>query len=257
MAAWAKTGTRAVALLAGSLLSAAPSRAAGFFDGVPARGYVIDDVSLDALSATGGPGPVARLRYVRLSLDPGRRDIAFDFWPQREMLLVEHASGEKLIFERLTRLPAGSDPSVWVPRGRIGLEGSALETFGRSAGTGGACASLDLLVRAGNVDLPLASADLPARTVRTGVAQVVEAAVSERQRELVAATVPILLAARTQGLPAAPLEMLELLFPGRDFARSAQALSFRPSRGAPLDPAAGAWRAVTEAPDMLPGVPVF
>jgi hypothetical protein len=194
---------------------------------------------------------------VRLSLDPGRRDIAYDFWPQREMLLVEHATGEKLIFERVTRLPAASDPAAWAPRGRVGLEGSALETFGRAAGSGGGCASLDVLVRAGNVDLPLASGDLSARTVRLGVAKVVDAALTERERDLVAATVSILYAARTQGLPPPPLETLDILFPGRTFARSAQALSFRVSGGPPLDPADGAWRSVTNAPEMLPGVPVF
>jgi hypothetical protein len=245
------------AALAALVFLALPARGADFFAGVPTKGYVVDDVSLDVLSAVGGSGPVARLRYVRLSLDPGRRDIAYDFWPQREMLMVEHASGEKIVFERVTRMPDASDPAAWAPRGRIGLEGSALETFGRAAGAGGACASLDTLVRAGNVDLPLASGDLSARTVRLGVAQVVEAAVSERQRELVAATVPILHAAGTQGLPGVPLEMLGILFPGRSFARSAQALSFRTSGGAPLNPADGAWRSVTTAPEMLPGVPVF
>lgn len=245
------------AALAVLLLFALPAPGAGFFDGVPTKGYVIDDLSLDVLSAADGTAPVARLRYVRLSLDPGRRDIAYDFWPQREMLMVERATGEKLIFERLTRLPAGSDPSAWAPRGRVGLEGSALETFGRAAGTVDACGALDVLVRAGNVDLPLSSGDLSGRTVRLGVAQVVEAATSERQRDLVTAAVPILYAARTQGLPAVPLDMLDLLFPGRTFARSAQALSFRPSGGAPLDPAGGAWRSVTSAPEMIPGAPVF
>ena len=252
-----KAGVRVAAVLAGCALAAAPARGAGFFDGVPGKGYVIDDVSLDALSATAGSGPVARLRYVRLALDPGRRDISYDFWPQRELLMVEHASGERIVLERLTRLPAASDPTAWVPRGRIGLEGSALETFGRAPGAGGACASLDVLVRAGNIDLPLASGDLPARTVRLGVARVVEAAVSERQRDLVAATVSILYAAGTQGLPAPPIEMLSILFPGRSFERSAQTLTFRTSAGAPLDPAGGAWRSVTRPPEMLPGVPVF
>jgi len=251
-----KLGTAAtVALL---LLTASPGvRAAGFFDDVPAKGYIVVDVSLDAMAAAGGLEPVARIRYVRLSLDPGRRDIAWDFWPQREMLLVEHASGERLIFERVTRLPAASDPTAWTPRTRIGLDGSALETFGRASGTGGSCASLDVLVRAGNVDLPLASGDLSARTVRLGVAQVVEAAASERQRDLVTATVPILYAGATQGLPGVPADMLDVLFPGRTFARSAQALSFRVSGGPPLNPADGPWRSVTEAPEMLPGVPAF
>jgi hypothetical protein len=249
-------GLRAVAALAVLLLAASAS-GAGFFDDVPAKGYIVDDVSLDALTAAGGLEPVARLRYVRLSLDPGRRDVTYDFWPQREMLMVQLASGEKLVFERVTRLPAATDPAAWAPRGRVGLEGSALETFSRAPGAGAACASLDTLIRAGNADLPLASGDLAVRTVRLGVAQVVEAAVSERQRDLVAATVPILYAARTQGLPAAPLDMLDLLFHGRSFAGSAQALRFRQSGGAPLNPADGPWRSVTDAPEMLPGVPVF
>ena len=102
-------GLRAVAALAVLLLAASAS-GAGFFDDVPAKGYIVDDVSLDALTATGGLEPVARLRYVRLSLDPGRRDITYDFWPQREMLMVQLASGEKLIFERVTRLPAATRP---------------------------------------------------------------------------------------------------------------------------------------------------
>jgi hypothetical protein len=255
-----KTGARVATILALLLVPASRgARGAGFFNDVPKKGYVIDDVSLDVLSAAGGSGPAARLRYVRLSLDPGRRDIAHDFWPQREMLMVEHASGEKLVFERLTRLPAGSDASVWAPRGRIGLEGSALESFARgAAGPGaGACAPLDMLVRAGNIDVPLASADLSVRTVRLGIAQAVESALSERQRDLVTETAPILHAARTQGLPAAPLEMLDLFFPGRTFAQSAQGLSFRPSTAAPLNPADGAWRSVTDAPEMLTGAPLY
>jgi hypothetical protein len=244
--------------LALAVLGAEPAPGAGFFDGVPGKGYVLEDVSLDVLSAADGSNPVARLRYLRLALDPGRSDIAVDFWPLREMLMVERASGEKLIFERLTRLPAGSDASAWVPRSRIGLEGNVLEGFARSAAApgGGACAPLDILVRAGNVDLPLAAADLPVRTVRLGVAQVVESALSERERDLVAQTVPMLDAARTQGLPVAPLEMLDVFFPGRTFAQTARALRFRPSNKPPLDPADGAWRSVTSAPEMIPGAPV-
>lgn len=260
MQAPTKTGVRAAAILALLLVPTSRDvRGAGFFDDVPAKGYVIDDVSLDVLSATGGSGPVARLRYLRLSLDPGRRDLAYDFWPQREMLMVETASGDKLIFERLTRLPAGPDAAAWMPRGRVGLDGSALENFARGAAgvEGSACAPLDMLVRAGNVDVPLASADLSVRTVRMGVAQAVEAALSESRRDLITQTVPILYAAQTQGLPAAPLEILSLFFPGRTWAQSAQGLSFRTSSTAPLNPADGAWRSVTVAPEMLPGAPLF
>jgi hypothetical protein len=259
-----RAGDRAAAILALLFFTAARgARGAGFFDDVPKKGYVIDDVSLDVLSASGGSGPVARLRYVRLSLDPGRRDIAHDFWPQREMLMVENAAGEKLVFERLMRLTVGADASAWVPRGRVGLEGSALETYGRGvgagsagAGDGGPCAALDMLVRAGNVDVALATADLSARTVRLGVAQTVESALSPRARDFVAEMVPILHAARTHGLSAAPLEMLDLLFPGRNFAQAAEALTFRPSTAAPLNPADGAWVSVTSAPEMVSGAPL-
>jgi hypothetical protein len=257
-----KRGVRAAAILALLALPAARCACgAGFFDGVPTKGYVIDDVSLDVLSAgaTGGKGPVARLRYLRLALDPGRRDIAYDFWPQREMLLVENAAGEKLIFERLTRLPAGADASAWAPRGRVGVEGSAFETFGRAAAApgGDACAALDMLVRAGNVDVPLATADLSVRTVRLGVAQAVESALAPRARDLVAEMAPILHGARTKGLPAAPLEMLDLLLPGRNFAEAAQSLTFRTSTAAPLNPTEGGWLSVTTAPELLAGPPLY
>jgi hypothetical protein len=248
---------RAGACAAAFLLSAAPLAGAGFFDGVPGRGYVAQDLSLDVITASAGSAPVARVRYLRLSLDPQRRDVTYENWPQREILMVEHAAGEKLVFERITRLPADVDAAAWVPRGRIGLSGGALETFGRGARAEGSCGGLDVLVRAGSLDLPLASADLDTRTVRTGIGRAVEAALSPRDVELVASTVPILYAARTRGLPAAPLDVLGLLFPGRAFAQAAQSLTFRPSGGAPLNPADGAWRSVTTAPEMLPGVPAF
>lgn len=88
------TSVRVAAVLSSCLLAAARSRAAGFFDGVPGKGYVVDDVSLDALSATGGSGPVARLRHLRLSLDPGRRDVAVDFWRGRVRLEKGPFAGE-------------------------------------------------------------------------------------------------------------------------------------------------------------------
>jgi hypothetical protein len=239
-------------------LAARAASAAGFFDDVPQKGYIRDDVSMDVLDVGAGSSVVARVRYVRLVLDPGRRDIAYDFWPEREMLLVERATGEKVVFERLSKLP-DADPSSRAPRGRIGLAGTAVETFARPASPGSVdpCAVLDLLIRAGNVEIPVASGDLGARTVRIGIAQTVEAAFGPNERELIAQTVPVLVAAQTQGLPAAPLEVLDILFPGQPFTRAAQGLSFRPSGGALINPADGAWRSVTDAPEMLQGVPLY
>ena len=57
---------RVAAALACGLLGASPASAAGFFDDVPAKGYIVVDVSLNAMAAAGGLEPVARLRYVRL-----------------------------------------------------------------------------------------------------------------------------------------------------------------------------------------------
>lgn len=256
-----RTGIRGIGAAAALALLLLPSAglAEGFFDDVPRKGYVRGDLSLDVLDAGQGSVVVARVRYLRLALDPGRRDVVWDFWPEREMLLVERATGERVAFERVTKLPAGADPSARRPQGRIGLDGSALETFSRAAAApgGGACAALDLLIRAGNVEIPVATSDLDAKTVRLGIAKAVETAFSPRERDLVEQTVPILLSAQTQGLPAAPLEMLRILFPGRAFARAAQSLSFRVSSGAPLDPGAGGWRSVTDAPEMLPGAPLY
>ena len=198
------------------------------------------------------------MRYLRLVLDPGRRDLAYDYWPEREMLLVERATGERVAFERLTKLPEPRDPSAPRPLGRIGLDGTSVETFARAgAAAGDPCAALDVVIHAGHLELPAASGDLDARTVRLGIAQAVEAAFGPRERDLVAQMVPVLLAAQSQGLPGAPLEVLKILFPGQPFTQSARGLSFRRSGAAPLNPADGAWRSVTDAPEMLPGTPVF
>lgn len=245
----------AVILFLGCVRGAA---AQGFFAGLPAKGYVRGDVSLDVLNAGDQKRPVARIRYVKLVLDPGTRDVAWDYWPEREMLLVEQATGERLVFERILKLPP-ADPVVLLPRARIGVSGVSVETFTRAGGRapgGPACAGLDGLLRAGNIDLSFATGDLAAPTVRMGIAQAVDAALSPRARALVEDTIPILYAAQTQGLPTGTLELLDVFFPGRAFAREARGLTFRPSGTAPLNPSDGAWRAVTDPPEMLPGVPL-
>lgn len=252
----ARASAAAVIFLLGCARGAA---AQGFFDGLPAKGYVKNDVSLDVLNAGSPTTPVARIRYVTLVLDPGTRDIARDYWPEREMLLVEHASGERLVFERIAKLAQPVDPSALQPRGRIGVSGGSVETFVRAGGRApgaAACAGLDGLLRTGSVDLPFATADLTAPTVRIGIAQAVDAALSPRGRALVSDTIPILYAAQTQGLPAGTLELLDVFFPGRAFAHEAQGLTFRPSGKSPLNPSDGAWRVVTNPPEMLPGIPV-
>ncbi len=243
-------------------LGTAPCAATGggFFDGVPAKGYVRDDVALDVLTASSHDTSVtATVRYLRLVLDPGNRDRAVDVWPQREMLLVERASGERLVFERLTGDLVGSDPEAPVPRGRIGLEsGGVIEILrGRPSGVSAACAGLDTLVRFGRGEIPVARDDLTVPTVRLGIEQLVGTALSPREIEVVSDTVPILLRAETQGLPVAPLSILEVLFPGRHFARSAAALTFRVSKAAPLDPSSPPWSRMTMAPEMAAGVPAY
>lgn len=233
--------------------------AQGFFEALPAKGYVKGDVSLDVLNAGDQKTPVARVRWVRLVLDPGTRDVAWEYWPEREMLLVEHASGERLVFERIAKLPPPADPSALLPRGRIAVSGGAVETFARAGGRGpgaAACAALDGLLRTGSGDLSFATADLAAPTVRMGIAQAVDAALSPRARALVADTIPILYAAQTKGLPVETLELLDVFFPGRAFSHEARGLTFRPSGTAPLNPSDGAWRVVTDPPEMLPGVPL-
>jgi hypothetical protein len=251
--AWIRAA--AVIFFLGCARSAA---AQGFFGGLPAKGYVRSDVSLDVLNAGDQKRPVAHIRYVKLVLDPGTRDVAWDYWPEREMLLVEHATGERLVFERILKLPP-ADPAALLPRARIGVSGGSVETFTRAGARSPgapACAGLDGLLRAGNADLSFATGDLAAPTVRMGIAQAVDAALSPRARALVEDTIPILYAAQTQGLPTGTLELLDVFFPGRAFAHEARGLTFRPSGTPPLNPSDGAWRVVTDPPEMLPGVPL-
>ncbi|HQR45492.1 MAG TPA: hypothetical protein PK598_05680 [Thermoanaerobaculia bacterium] len=247
---------QAAGLVAAVLLGSPRAGAGGFFDDVPRKSYVRDDVALDVLSVDGRDGTVvARIRYLRLVLDPGRSGVATDLWPQREMILVERASGERLVFERLSGIPPSADADALAPRGRLAVEGAAVETFLRT-GTG-ACAALDGLIRTGQLDLPFALEDLPAPTVRRGIAQAIGAALDARDLDVVGDTIPILLRAESQGIPLSPLKVLDLVLPGRIFARSAASLTFRVSAAVPPDPAAPPWSSMTQAPELIPGVPAF
>jgi hypothetical protein len=247
---------RAVGLVAAVLLGSPRAGAGGFFDDVPRKSYVRDDVALDVLSVDGRGGTVvARVRYLRLVLDPGRSGVATDLWPQREMILVERASGERLVFERLSGIPPSADADALAPRGRIALERAAVETFLRKGA--GACAALDGLIRTGQLDLPFAGEDLLAPTVRLGIAQAIEAGLDPRDLDLIGDTVPILLRAESQGLPLGPLRVLDLLLPGRNFARSAASLTFRVSAATPPSPADPPWSSMTQAPELIPGVPAY
>jgi hypothetical protein len=243
------------------ILAAAPGAfGAGFFDDIPAKGYVREDVALDVLSVGSRDAAVmARVRFLRLVLDPGRRDVELDAWPEREMLLVERASGERLVFERVTGIfpPGGAD--ALQPKGRLRLEsGGLIESFGRErTGADGACAGLEGLIRLGSIEIPVAREDLTVPTVRLGIEQLVAAALSSREIEVVTGTVPILVSAKGQGLPLGPLAILEILFPGRHFDRSAAALTFRVSGTRPLDPSGPPWSSMTLAPEMTAGVPAY
>jgi hypothetical protein len=249
------------------LLGAAPLAAApGFFDSLPRRGYALEDWSY-VVNRT-GPGvarePVATIRLVRLALDPGTRGIATDLWPEREMLLVEHATGERVAFERIVRAPRAEGSDDPVPVGRIGLDGTAVELFARGSGAvpmnlrPRACdGPFDVLV-AGDRVLPFAAEELGAPTVREGIARLVEQALGERERELVVRTVQIALrAGSARALPLGSLDILRKLFPGRRFDPWPEALVFDVPAGAPIDPSSGSWRSVTDAPEILQGAPLF
>ena len=242
------------------------SAAAGFFDGLPRRGTVVDDVSYLVNRAGAGVArePVATIRYLRLVLDPGTRDQTMDLWPEREMLLVQHASGERIAFERIVRPPRPRTPEDSQPRGRVGLEGAAVELFTRGEGAAPergrpqVCAGSFTVLVAGGRDLSVAPEDLEAPTVREGIARFLDAALGEKQRELVTRSVQIALrAGKTRALPLASLDILKTLFPGRPFDPWPEALVFDTSTKPALDPAQGEWRTVTEAPEMSPGPPLY
>lgn len=254
-------------ILSALALAAWPAAAAqGFFADLPQRGYVLEDVSYSVIRAGEGVArdPVATIRFLRLSLDPGSRGTATDLWTEREMLLVEHVSGERVAFERIVRPPEPRSPADPQPRGRVGLEGTALEVFvrgeGAVSGSGRpqACGGGFSLLSSGGRELPVAPEDFGAPTVREGIARFVEATLGERERELVARTAGIALrAGQARALPLGSLDVLKTLFPGRRLDPSSEALVFDPSTLLPLDPAGGAWRSVTDAPEIVPGAPLF
>lgn len=240
--------------------------AQGFFADLPQRGFVLEDVSYSVIRAGEGVArdPVATIRFFRLSLDPGTRGTATDLWTEREMLLVEHASGEKVAFERIVRPPQPRSPEDPQPRGRVGLEGTAVEVFVRGEGAASgpgrpqACGGGFSILSSGGRELPIAPEDLGAPTVREGIARFVEATLGERERELVARTAQIALrAGQARALPVGSLDVLKTLFPGRRLDPWPEALVFDPSTLLPLDPTGGAWRSVTDAPEILPGAPLY
>ena len=256
----------AIGALAALVLAAAPAAGApGFFDDLPRRGYILEDYAYLVNRAGAGVAreKVATIRFVRLALDPGIRGVAQDLWPEREMLLVEHASGELVAFERIVRPSPPRSPDDPVPMGRVGLEGSALEVFFRGAvavlvGRPAACGGEFRVLASGGRDLPVAPEDLGAATVREGISLFVDARVAERDRDLITRTVQIALrAGQSKALPLSSLDVLKTLFPGRRFDPWPEALVFDVSPDQAIDPGAGAWRSVTDAPEMLAGAPLF
>jgi len=241
------------------------ARADGFFDDLPRRGYIRDDVSYDVVLRGAGVERTlaATLRYVRLALDPSRRDLAGDLWPEREMLLIQHASGERIIFERINKPPEPKHPEDPQPRSRIGLERSTVEIFVRGSGPTtpdrsrpSACDGSFGFLHAGSRELRVAPEDLEVPTVKLGITQFLDAALSPSDRDLIERSVQIVLrASQSRSLPVGTLEILKTLFPGRTFTPSSEGLSFEAPQGKPLDPADGSWRSATEAPEMLPGAP--
>jgi hypothetical protein len=253
-------------LAAATLFLTGLARADGFFDDLPRRGYIRDDVSYDVVRRGAGVDRtlVATLRYVRLVLDPSRRDLAGDLWPEREMLLVQHASGERIIFERISKPLEPKNPEDPQPRSRIGLERSAVEMFARGSGPTApdrsrpnACGGSFGFLHVGSRELRVASEDLEVPTVRIGITQFLDAALGPSDRDLIERSVQIVLrASQSRSLPAGTLEILKTLFPGKTFAPSSEGLSFEAPQGKPLDPADGSWRSATEAPEMLAGAPL-
>jgi hypothetical protein len=254
-------------ILATLALGPGPAAAApGFFTDLPRRGYVLEDYSYSVNRAGAGVTrePVATIRFLRLALDPGSRGIAQDLWPEREMLLVEYASGERVAFERIVRPPQPGSPENPQPRARVGLEGTAVEVFVRADGAASdpgrpqACSGAFSILSSGGRDLPVAPEDLGAPTVRDGIARFVEATLGERERELVTRTAQIALrAGQSRALPLASLDVLNTVFPGRRLDPWPEALVFEAPQGLVLDPTAGGWRSVTDAPEIVPGAPLF
>ena len=74
-----RAGARA-SLAVASLLLSSVANAGGFFDDLPRKGYIQGDISYDVVRRGAGIDRtlVAMLRYVRLALDPSRRDLAAD-----------------------------------------------------------------------------------------------------------------------------------------------------------------------------------
>ena len=250
-------------LLSALVAASAPAAAAtGFFDDLPRRGYVLEDYSYLATRTGAGVqrDPVAAGRFVRLALDPGTRDRAQDLWSEREMLLVKHESGELVAFERIVRPPQQrtGEPR---PLGRVGLEGTAVEVFARDGEPAvrvRACGGSFLILSSGGRELPVAPEDLGAPTVREGIGRFVNASLGERERDVVSRSVQIALrASQTQKLPLGTLDALKSLFPGQRFDPWPEALVLEPSPLPELDPSSGAWRSVTDAPEILQGAPLF
>ena len=254
-------------ILATLALGTGPSAAAGgFFDDLPRRGYVLEDYSYAVNRAGAGVmrDPVATIRFLRLALDPGNRGVAPDLWPEREMLLVEYASGERVAFERIVRPPQPKSSGDPQPRARVGLDGTAVEVFVRGEGVASgpgrpqACSGAFSILSAGGRDLPVAPEDLGAPTVRDGIGRFVEATLGERERDLVTRTAQIAFrAGQSRALPLASLDVINTLFPGRRLDPWPEALVFEAPQGQVLDPTAGGWRSVTDAPEILPGAPLF
>lgn len=248
------------------LLAASSARGAGFFDDLPRRGYVQEDYQYDAVHRGSGieRRAVATLRFISVRLDPGRSGQAGDLWPVRSMLLIEYAEGARVIFERIDRPPEPRSPEDGRPFGRIGLEGSAVEMFVRdeapasSTSSLSACAGRYAILRGGSRELPVAPEDLDAQTVRSHLGRLLEWTFSQAQRELIDRSVQLALrASKFQTLPLGTFELLKTLFPGRTFAPEAEGLTFEPTQSTPLDPSGPGFRAVTNAPELVHGVPAF
>ncbi len=242
-----------------AILSFSPIASAdNFFDDIPRKGYLQQDVFLDVLrSSVSSPEVVAQVRFMSLVLDPGRRDLAFDLWPRREMLLVQLASGARIVFEKV--IPVRGAGQAVLSRGRFALDGAApIEVFEGSSPASAACPGVRGVIRAGQSDLPLDFRDLEVPTVRMGIRQFLENGLTPRDQESLSATVQIVMrAGQVRSLPLGPLDVLRILFPEQRFAPSTESLDFRVSVSRPLDPSDGPFRSLTEAPEILQGTPLF